>query len=541
MMTTVADKFARTLREIGVRFVFGVPSGNMTDYIEALRKEADIDFVLTSHESAAAFMATVCGRLTGIPGVCFGTFGPGATNLLTGVGCAYLDRFPVIAFTDEMPEHLSRRTVQMNIDHQALFQPVTKWTSRANKNNIVETILKAAGIANSGYPGPVHIGMPAGMAQEIAGEPNHPINYLHLEKEMPGNANRMALENATKIFIRSQKPLLVLGLSAVRENIKSRVIKLAEKFQLPVVLTPMAKGLFPENHELYAGVLFHALSGEVVKTCREADLVIGIGYDPVEVNYEDWMPQVPLIHVDGRQADVDRELITNVTDVVVEIDLVVENFLKIEAKPGKWNLAEIQQRKNKMFAQLEPENDRFDPRSVVAGLRKALPDDGILTVDVGAHLHLVGQQWRTPSPDKLLMTNGWSSMGFALPAAIAAKLCRPELAVACLVGDGGFLMMAGEMATAKRLNLKIVFVVINDNSLSLIRIKQGKKNFDASYGTHLGMGSHQPNESIFGVPVFSVATSNEYLKALDDAFAANGPVIIETNVDSSGYNGLVLE
>jgi acetolactate synthase-1/2/3 large subunit len=142
-MSTVAQQFARTLKEIGVRYVFGVPSGNMIDYIEALRLEDGIDFVLVGHESTAAFMAGVYGRLTGIPGVCFGTFGPGATNLTTGVGSAFLDRFPMLAFTDEMPDHLLSRTVQMNIDHQQLFAPITKWTTRLKSDNINENNFKS--------------------------------------------------------------------------------------------------------------------------------------------------------------------------------------------------------------------------------------------------------------------------------------------------------------------------------------------------------------------------------------------------------------
>ena len=144
-MPTVAQIFARTLREIGVKFVFGVPSGNMIDYIEALREEDGIDFVLVGHEATASFMAGVCGRLTGIPGVCFGTFGPGATNLSTGVGGALLDRSPLIAFTDEMPDNLLARTVQMNINHQQLFYPITKWTTRLATDNVGEIILKGAG------------------------------------------------------------------------------------------------------------------------------------------------------------------------------------------------------------------------------------------------------------------------------------------------------------------------------------------------------------------------------------------------------------
>ena len=539
-MTTVARQFAQTLKEIGVRYVFGVPSGNMTDYIEALREEDEIDFILTGHESAAAFMAAVCGGLTGTPGVCFGTFGPGATNLSTGVGCAFLDRFPMLAFTDEMPENKRNRTVQMNIDHQALFKPITKWTTRLGTDSVRETILKAAGIATSDYPGPVHIGVPAGIAQEKTGELEVELNYLQVKKNASEELQHPIVQEAVQLFKDAKKPLLAVGLSAVRAGIKAELLQLAEQYQIPVVLTPMAKGMFPENHRLYVGVLFHALSGEIVKFCSEADLAIGIGYDTVELNYEDWMPEVPLIHFDEKTADVEAKKIKKVVNVP-QIHSGLEHLLKLEPKTTNWDLPKLQKLKAKLFSRLVPPEDDFDPRSVVAGLRNALPENGILTLDVGAHLHLAGQQWQTPSPEKLLMTNGWSSMGFAVPAAIAAKLCHPEFPVACLAGDGGFRMMAGEMATARQLNLNIVFVVVADESLSLIRIKQERKRFNSSYGTDLQILTEEPMNNIFGVPVVRITNSPDYQKALGEAFAQTGPVIIEAIVDGKGYDGLVLE
>ncbi|HKI87554.1 MAG TPA: thiamine pyrophosphate-binding protein, partial [Draconibacterium sp.] len=215
-MTTVARQFAHTLKEIGVHFVFGVPSGNMIDYIEALREEEGIEFILVGHETTAAFMAGVCGRLTGIPGVCFGTFGPGATNLTTGVGSALLDRFPMIAFTDEIPEKLQDRTVQMNIDHQQLFYPITKWTSRLNNDNLQEIILKGAGIAVSEKPGPVHLGVPAGIGSEEISKTSASVDYLLLEKK---RWSPVAIEQFFKIkehWLKSKKPVLVIGLSAIR-------------------------------------------------------------------------------------------------------------------------------------------------------------------------------------------------------------------------------------------------------------------------------------------------------------------------------------
>ena len=540
-MPTVAQQFARTLKEIGVRFVFGVPSGNMIDYIEALRLEDEIDFVLVGNETTAAFMAGLCGRLTGIPGVCFGTFGPGATNLNTGVGGAFLDRFPLIAFTDEMPEHMLNRTVQMNINHQALFAPITKWTTRLNVENVNETILKAAGISVSGLPGPVHIGVPAGIGLITAEETEKQINYLRLEKQISPETIQEAINQAKSIFQDAKKPILAIGITAVRSQSQDLIFLLAEKYNLPVVLTPMAKGMFPENHPLYAGVLFHALSNHVAKIYREADLIIGIGYDPVEFNYEDWMPHVPLIHLDTVSADINKEEFPEVIDLIGDLNELLNIFLAFPTKAKNWDRNILAELKTDLFRKLTPANNYFGPLAVVDELSRKLPKDGILTVDVGAHLHLIGQMWQTPSPEKLLMTNGWSSMGFAIPAALAAKLCNPGLPVAAIMGDGGFLMTVGELATAKRLNLKIVFVVIYDNSLSLIRIKQGKKAFDSHYGTDLNELPAAPANHYFGVPVIRTTNLTEYKDALNDAFSAIGPVVIEAVVGSSEYDDLVLK
>ncbi len=539
-MPTVAQIFAHTLREVGVRYVFGVPSGNMIDYVEALRKEDGIDFILVEHEATAAFMADVCGRLTGIPGVCFGTFGPGATNLSTGVGCALLDRSPLIAFTDEMPDHLLNRTVQMNINHQQLFFPITKWTTRLNAENINEIILKSAGIATEETPGPVHVGVPSGIGQDTSDKPGGRVDYLRLEKKRWSPMVAQQVEKIKDLLRKSEKPILAVGLSAAREGIKDLVMALAEKFQIPVLLTPMAKGMFPESHSLYAGVLFHALSNRVAETYSQSDLVLGLGYDAVEFNYEDWMPEVPLIHFDTEKADVDNSRIREVFNVIGSPEHSAKELLKLAVPAKKWDLNILQERKNKLFQALKPGAELFGPLAVLAELRKILPQDGILTVDVGAHLHLVGQQWQTPDPQKLLMTNGWSSMGFALPAALAAKLCFPDLPVVSLMGDGGFAMTVGGLTTAKRLNLKIVFVVIYDNRLSLIGIKQAKKNFDTHYGTDLDMLSEGATNHYFGVPVIRANSIGSYKKALVKAFDSDGPVVIEAVVDGSEYEDLVL-
>lgn len=539
-MPTVAQQFAHTLREIGVRYVFGVPSGNMIDYIEALREEDGIDFILVAHEATAAIMADVCGRITGIPGVCFATFGPGATNLSAGVGEALLDRSPLLAFTDEMPDHLLNRAVQMNVNHQQLFFPITKHTTRLSAENVEEVILKAAGIATSDVPGPVHIGVPAGIGKQEVETVGKEMEYLRIDKKRWSPLVADQVRKIETLWTKSEKPVLALGMAAVRTGVKDLIVQLAEKNNIPVVLTPMAKGIFPEEHPLYAGVLFHALSDIVAETHNQADLVVGVGYDPVELNYEDWMPEVPLIHICEKEADINSRQLREVLNITGNIVMALKELLRMNGSPKKWDLNQLVKLKNRMFQKLAPPSGSFGPRAVLDELRRVLPEGGILTVDVGAHLHLVGQQWRTPEPGKLLMTNGWSGMGFAIPAAMAAKLNYPALPVVALLGDGGFHMTVGELATVKRLNLNIVFVVINDCSLSLIKIKQEKKNYDHHYGTDLNIPTETPTNHYFGIPVVRVVDLHSYQNALEVAFNTNGPILIEALVDPSEYKELLL-
>ncbi|WEK43177.1 MAG: thiamine pyrophosphate-binding protein [Candidatus Sphingomonas colombiensis] len=532
---TVARRVVRKLRDMGVRHVFGVPSGGWVDYMEALRETDGIDFVLTSHEGGASFMADVCGRLTGVPGVCFGTFGPGATNLATGVGGALLDRSPMIALTDEMPAAMRGRVTQMGIDHQALFAPITKKTVRLDAANMDAILTDAATVALEGRPGPVHVGLPSGLSAEQAGEGDMAV--VAASQPAPAAAQLDALAAA---FRGARKPVLAIGLAATGLGIEARIAALAERFALPVVLTPMAKGMLAESHPNYAGVLFHALSDEVGKTHVEADLVIAIGYDPVEFNYESWMRDgLALASIDTAPVDVDRARHPIVAEVVGDIAAGLAALEAVQAPRKDWALAEVAARKAGMFERMRPSIGHMGPCAALEVLRDVLPQDGIMTCDVGAHTHLIGQKWETPVPGLQIMTNGWSAMGFGLPAAIAAKLCRPDKAVCAVVGDGGFLMTVGELATAVREKLPIVIVVLTDNDLALIRIKQQRKQ-NPIYGTPVREEGTIGGPSLFGVPVTTVSTPETLRAALVEAFAADGPCIVEVLLDSREYDGLVL-
>jgi len=537
-MATVAQVMVQSLKDLGIKYIFGVPSGNWVDFLTAVQETEDIEFVLVSNEGSAGFMADVCWRLTGQPAACFGTFGPGACNLTTGVSGGYLDRAPMIAFTDEMNDAMLPRIAQMNIDHQTLFKPITKWTTRLKQGKVKEILYKAFEIATSEVPGPVHVGLPSGVGVlENPDEPEMTLNIPNIPE-----AEDSVLDKAAAVLSKAKKPVVALGITAVRSGVRDLVIEFVEKLNIPVVLTPMAKGMLPEDHACYAGVLNHALGPQVGVTHQQADLIIGIGFDPVELNYEDWVPHVPIVHIDTTPADLDLKSHTLACDVVGDLNSSVKRLMAKTEGKTEWNLEELVQRKEKMFSELTAEHGHFGAVTVLNGLREILPQGGIMTCDVGAHLHLIGQHWKTGTPECQLMTNGCSSMGFAIPTAIAAKLSVPERQVCCVVGDGGYYMMAGEMATALRNNLHVVFVVMIDASLSLIRIKQKNKKHD-EYGIELSesIQKHGAPGSLFGVPVLTVNHKEQYNQALKTAFSTDGPIIIEALVDTKDYDNLVLK
>lgn len=533
-MKTAAERFAMELRRLGIRRVFGIPGGAWIEYMEALRGEG-VEFVLVSNEASAGFMADVSARITGIPGACYGTFGPGATNLASGVAGALLDRSPVLAFTHEMGDSMLHRTTQMRIDHQALFRPLTKWTTRLSPEKVERELSEAARVALSEVPGPVHVGIPADMGSvQVKGEEGDvPAPFL------PPAASDEALGTMVEKFRNASRPVLAAGLGAVRAGVGDLVAALSARCGLPVVLTPMAKGLVPDSHPWFAGVLFHAGSDLLCELHRESDLVVGIGYDPVEFNYEEWLPDAPLIHLDTVSADLDVENFTLAADVVGDLRQSLSRLMETTKVSFRWDRSSVRRIREKIIARISPPQEGFGPRAALSVLRQVLPQDGVLACDVGAHTHLIGQMWPTPAPGHLIMTNGWSSMGFGIPAAIAAKICLPDRPAACVVGDGGFLMAVGEMATALRMKTAVVFVLLTDMDLSLIRVKQDRSGACDGYGTVVHGRDYCSSKSFFGVPVLPARDQGEFREVLDEAFSMDGPVIVEAFVDGAEYRDLI--
>jgi acetolactate synthase-1/2/3 large subunit len=527
---TVAEYIADQLFKNGIRYVFGIPGGPSIPYMEAFRS-AGIEFVLTSNEAAAGIMADVSARLTGIIGVCHATLGPGAVNMASGAGGALLDRSPVIIFTTEYDDKMLNRTAQMNINHQKLFEPLTKATFRISPANAADVLSKAMRICREEYPGPVHIGLPSDIANSVITETAY---------DFPAE-NKTILTNDTEKIIhlleQSRKPLIAAGLTAARYAIGPKLITFLESCKIPVVVTPMAKGLIPENHPCFAGVLFHALSDYLEDIYEETDLVIGLGYDQVEFNYESWMPDVPLIHFDVKQTDLPS----------------FRNVVQYTGLPGEWfsilgvlggghivfNRLKVQSIRDETASVLNGFTDHFGPVTAFKVLQEELRGDVILTVDVGSHLHLAGAYWSTSGKKNMIISNGWSGMGFGLPSSLAAKLVRPRSTVVCVTGDGGFLMMAGEIITARRYNIPVIVVVFSDGELNLIKLKQSWQN-NAPYATSLYSGDLFDSEMFFGVPVFTADSEDNMRTALVDSIALNKPVIINARIDPDDYRWLVV-
>jgi acetolactate synthase I/II/III large subunit len=528
---TVAEFIAGQLYNAGVRYVFGIPGGPSIPYLKAFR-EAGIEFILTSHEASAGIMAGVMAGITGIPGVCHATFGPGATNISTGAGNALLDRSPVIILTSEINDMMVNRTVQMNINHQQLFAPLTKATFRLNPENVQEILDRALKISCQEFPGPVHIGLPDNIADREILPPSGTFSQVAPNK--PVND----LNTIITILEKSRRPIISVGLTARRLHLGPAILSFLDSYNIPVVITPMAKGLIPEGHPSYTGVLFHALSDILEDITEKCDLVIGLGYDPVEFNYESWMPGVPLIHFSTIESDLpENGMSYQFTGKPEEWFDVLKNI-----RPGSLLMerSAIKGIRDEMASIFEGLTNHFGPVSAMKVLREELPDNAILTADVGSHLHVAGQYWEVKPGGDLIISNGWSGMGFAIPAAMAAVIACPGRTVACITGDGGFLMAAGEIATARRYGLPVIIIVFSDGELNLIKIKQSWKGLD-SYGTDLYEGDLFESGSFLGVKIFTAITKEDMREAVKAALAIKEPVIINAVIDPDDYNSLIVK
>jgi len=296
----------------------------------------------------------------------------------------------------------------------------------------------------------------------------------------------------------------------------------------------MAKGMIDEDHSLSLGCIERACRQVQRKLLHSSDLIIGIGYDTVEVEYEAWIGDVPLLQIDIEPVDI-APSVALIHEVSGDLDLSLARLAQLPATGNAWTAAMLAEHRRSFHAQLRPPSKSFTAHAAIDAVRNALPRAGLLSFDVGAHTHQIASQWTAHAPKTFHITNGWSSMGFGLPGAIAAKLARPDLPVVCLLGDGCFQMTCGEVATAKRLGITLPIVVLDDRWLALIKVKQIRRQFPL-YGTELQAEDYRdPPAHYFGVPAVGVRDGEGLERAVTQALAAKGPTVIEAVVDSEHY------
>ena len=524
-----AELIVQILKKAKITHGFGIPSGNVLPLLEAMRLH-DLPFVLTAHEGSAGFAADVMGRMTGAPGLCVATLGPGATNLATGIGSAGLDRSPMIAITCNLNTDQLCRRIQMNIDHHQLFSPITKASLGLREGSVAEYVVEAVQIAMSEPMGPVHLDLPEDVAVAQANE-NLPELAVPEPISPPLDKD---IQIGINILADAHRPVAVIGTNAMRLKNIDLLRAFIDRHRIPFFSTTMTKGLIDEDHPLSCGCIERSKRQIQREFLRQADLIIGLGYDTIEVEYEAWIGDTPLLHIDIEKVDIipSVQLLAEVTG---DLQISLRAFSVADEIANDWIPSDVATHREAFQSALRPKVVKFAPHHLIDIIRDVLPSDGILTFDVGAHTHQIASQWTAHAPRQCHITNGWSSMGFGLPAAIAAKIAQPAKAVVCLIGDGCFQMTCGELATAKRLNLCLPVVVIDDGWLGLIRVKQERRQLTV-YGTALQAEEYsEPPEHYFGVPAVGVRDGEALRTALSAALEASGPTVIEAIVDADHY------
>ncbi len=519
---------ARYLKSRGLQRAFGLPGGEAIPLMEGLR-QVDIPFVLTHHESAAGYMAGTTGHLTGVPGLCIVTRGPGAVNMVSAVAMAHLDRVPLIAVSGDLePSQVGTFTHQW-LDLVNLFKPITKRSSRLLASEIETALPEAVDLAVSGQPGPVYFAFPATEANKDLPH----LGDMSVEEIGARFAPARAAAGAPDLggvmdAVRSSRaPIIMAGLGVAFSKTGSDLVATAERLGVPVTVTAQSKGYFPEDHPLFAGTFGVYTDAPIYDLIQESDLILAVGLDGVEF-FKPWKIQTRVVSVaQGGAADPSYSPRIAVDGRLGSILTTMQQ--SCERKAG-WTMERIERCRREVEALMTPEvvesGGRIAPQATVAEMRKLLPRDGILTLDVGAHKLVAMAQWPSYEPETFLTTNGLSSMGYAIPGAIAAKLARPDRPVAALVGDGGFLMFTGELETLARLKLPVTIVVMNDGALSSIKVKQAKRNMPTT-GTEFGEPDYAGLARDFGLLGFKADSLEGFRKAFAEAMGSGKGAVVE--------------
>jgi acetolactate synthase-1/2/3 large subunit len=530
-MPTVAESIARRLRDAGVGHLFGMPGGGSNlDLIEAAAR-VGIRFVLTATETGGALAAMAQAETSGRVGVCLTTLGPGAASAVNGVACARLDRAPVLVFTDSHPA--TNPSEHQRLDQRALFAPVTKCSEVITAETVDDTIARALEHALSPPFGPVHLECPGdvlSMEHRPAEALPPPLASTSGELRQSRSATGFALHELLEC---SRKPVLIAGLGARSSADAHAIRRLSERRGVPAFVTYKAKGVVPDDHPWFGGVFTNgAIERELIDG---ADLIVGLGLDPVELLPRPWSFAASIVSCAPWRMDD-----SHVPFAAQHVGPVCQALCDVESllTRSNWSEEAVAAARTSVRERLAIPVAGFSAQQVVETGAKRLAPTTRVTVDAGAHMFAVTTGWPVAEPNTMLISNGLSTMGFAVPAAIGAATLDPDSPVVALTGDGGLLMCLAELATAVRERLRIIVIVFADEALSLIDIKQRQRNL-TSRGVQLGQLAWPSIAEGFGAAAFTADDEQSLVVAIDRALCCAGPTLIEARIDPGNYSSLL--
>jgi len=525
-----AELIVRCLENEGVEWIFGLPGEENIDLMDALL-DSRVRFLTTRHEQGAAFIADVYGRLTGRPGVCLSTLGPGATNLMTGVADANMDRAPLVALVGQGSTRRMHKESHQILDLVRLFEPVTKYAAQLRDPHIVpEVVRKAFKVAATEKPGATMIEIPENVAKAESAD----LEPLRVQSPKPAEPARAQLQRAHEVLENSRRPLILAGNGVIRGGASGNLQRFAERLNIPVATTFMAKGVVPASHPLSLGTVGLQARDYAMCGFDRADAILCVGFDMVEYHPHLWNPEARarLVHIDPLPAEVDAHYIVEVGllgDIGASLDALADQVAPFDDPMHARLRDTIAEHMNE---RAEDSGFPIKPQRIIHDLRGVLAPEDIVISDVGAHKMWMARMYPAERPNTCLIANGFAAMGIAVPGAIAASLVHPERTVVAVTGDAGFLMNSQEIETAMRAQTPIVILIWNDSKYGLIEWHQMR---------HLGRPSHidfnNPDfvryAESFGARGYRVEAADELVPCLRRAISDRTVAIIDCPVDYS--------
>ena len=525
-----SDLFVRCLENEGVEYIFGIPGEENLDVMDSMIG-SKIKFITTRHEQGAAFMADVYGRLTGRAGVCLATLGPGATNLVTGFADANMDRAPIVGIAGQGATTRMHKESHQVLDLVSLFAPISKYSVEILEPEIVgEIVRKAFKAAQAEKPGGSFISFPENVA-EMEVEGKEPLKVQSAKPPVPPQDK---IKQAAELISNAKYPLVMAGNGVVRAKADDALVAFAEKLNIPVATTFMAKGSIPFSHELSLGTVGLQAHDYVACGFDRADVVICVGYDMIEYHPHLWNKDKSnkIIHIDLSPAEVDEHYILE-CGVIGDITAALDG-IAAEATPKSNSQAQNLRETIVEELNIHESDDSFPlvPQRIVLDIRKALEHDDIVVSDVGAHKMWMARMYQAERPNTCIISNGFASMGIGVPGAIAAKLAYPDRTALTVTGDAGFLMNSQEIETAMRIGTAIVILIWNDSKYGLIKWHQ-----DRRFGRDTQIEFTNPDfvmyAESFGAKGYRIESADELLPTIKQAIADDTVVLIDCPVDYS--------